>query len=314
MCRRASGQLRSACIAVLVLSALTLSCWFAWSHYRTSRLRGLMLRIGADDAPPYYEFGKDGTVTGLIPDILNEAARHLGIVLIWIPIRDKTPEEAVGSIVDLWPALHESPQRLARFHMTKPWLDSGFFLLTREQDPWKSPADLAGRRVAFLDTVFSRVRVKELYPGSIDLPEPSKIQAVVAVCRQQAAAAFIDRRVGEYLLLHRPHGCESTDFHIRYEKSIAPEMSVMSPKELGPVADMLRDEAVRTASSEVLARELDKWDPLSAAESQSLLALRRFEEDRREMLLGLLAIGIWLALLLRQNLRIKKTSRLIAEA
>lgn len=311
---RSLGLFRQLCVVALILSVCAASLGFVWSQYQANRFRGMTLRVGAEEAPPYFEFGKDGAVSGLIPDILNEAAQRLGITLVWIPVRDKTPEQAVGSEVELWPALHPSPELRERFHLTKPWLDSGYLMITREQDGWNSQGDLANKPIAFQDTDFNTGALKELYPTSPAVPESSDVKAFTAVCRHQAGAALVDSRIGEYLVLHRPRGCESTDLHLRYENSLAPELDVMSTKEIATVADALRDELARTVSSQALDGESDKWAPLSTTESRSLAALRRYEEDKREMILGLLAFTVIGVFLFLENRNIKKTARLVAEA
>lgn len=308
------GRLWRLCVAGLPLCALAFSAWLVWSHYTRERFSGMTLRVGANDAPPYFLFGNDGAVTGLVPDILNQAAQRLGITLIWIPVHDKAPDDAVGSEVDLWPVIHPSAERRARFYTTKPWLDTGYFLLTREQDGLDSPGDLNGKRIAYSESPFDIDSIAKLYPGSIGVAKLNNIEAVTELCLQQADAAFVDSRVGEYLLLHRTKGCNSTNFHIQYENAINPEMDVMSTKEISAVADALRNEIARIASTQALSSELDKWAPLSAAETRSLLALRRYEDDQREMLIGLFAFVTMAGLLLWENHHIRKSAQLVAQA
>jgi PAS domain S-box-containing protein len=296
-----------------VVCTLAIAIFVMAPGVRDRRFRGMTLRVGADEAPPYYHFGKDNTVSGFIPDIVNLACQRLGIAVIWIPLRDKTPEEAVGNEVDLWPALHATPERMARFHMTKPWLDGGDFLITRESGKALSP-DAPNARIAYYHMAYNVQSVHRLFPKSQELPTAREVDAVSAVCEQRADAAFVDNRAGEHILLHRPKACNSVDLQVRYENGLDSQMRLMSTKEIAPVADALRNEITRLFSTDVLSAELDKWAPLSAADSRSVLALRRMEEYRRRRNVGIPIILLLCGLLARDNWRIRKTARLLKEA
>ncbi len=311
---RVLGRLKVFCIAGLLLCALAIAGWLLWSHYAAQPYRGMTLRVGAQDAPPYYRIGNDGAVTGLVPDVLKQAAQRMDIGLIWIPVHDKTPEAVLGSAVDLWPVIHPTPEQRAGFHITKPWLSSGYFLLTREQNHLDSQVEGKTRRIAFFGSSFDSASVAELYPESRPLSKPSAEAAVIALCLQQADAAFVDSFASEYLLLHRPKACNSTNFHIQHENAVDPQMSVMSTKEMSAVADALSNELARAAAAQVISTELDKWAPLSVAETRSLLELFKDQDEVRELLFGLLSFVIIAGLLLSENRRTRKTARLADEA
>src|SRR5690349_23490778 len=43
-------------------------------------------RIGAEESPPYMALGPDGTASGFVVDVINEAANRSGIKLKWVPL------------------------------------------------------------------------------------------------------------------------------------------------------------------------------------------------------------------------------------
>ncbi len=311
---RRFGSLAKLVITAVLVCSVAIAGLILWSNHRLQRFRGTMLRVGADDRPPYYHFGKDGTVEGLVPDLVNAAAGHLGITLIWIPVRDQTPDAAVGTEVDLWPALHYTAERGSRFHITRPWLDSGNFLLTREPEFASPPAFLESPRIAYYRSSFNVTNVARLYPGSRPVEKNTVAEAVSALCLDAADAAFIDSRVGEYFLLHRPNGCESTSFQVRYVHNVATQMSLMSTKQTAAIADALGDEVARTLNTQALSAELDKWAPISAAETRSLLARRRHEEDQREKFFVVAVFMAIAGLLSWDNFRVRKAAARLAEA
>ena len=311
---RSFGRLAKLVIAAVLACSAAIAGLVLWSNSRLQHFRGTTLRVGAEDRPPYYHFDKNVTVEGLVPDMLNRAADHLGIRLIWIPVSDQSPDAAVGTRVDLWPALHYTAERGNRFHVTRPWLDSGTFLLTREQDSANPPAVLEGPRIAYYRSSFNAATVAKLYPQSRAVETGNVADAVSALCLNTADAAFIDSRTGEYFLLHRPQGCESTAFQVKYLDNVATQMSVMSTKQTAAIADALRDEVVRTVDTQTLSAELDKWAPISAAETRSLLARRRQEEDLREKFFVAVMFMAIAGLLSWDNFRVRRGAARLAEA
>ncbi|HEX4750699.1 MAG TPA: response regulator [Bryobacteraceae bacterium] len=307
------GRAKQLALTVLLLGVVGLSAYVAHSRTRENLFRGMTLRVGADDRPPYYQFGKGGTVEGLVPDILNEAAKRLGITLIWEPITDKSPDDVVGKAVDLWPAVHATPDRQVHFHLTKSWVDSAYFLLSRDETQPGTPVNSIDR-IATTKAAFNDKSLARAHPQARAVYVSSSAEAVSALCLHRADAAFVENRVGEYLLLHRPRECQAINLRAKFENGLDKGMSLMSTRQTAAAADALREQVVRMYSAERLSAELDKWAPISASETHMLLALRNDEDEKRLRLFRIAAFAIIVGLLGLENCRIRRSAGLLSEA
>ena len=80
-------------------------------------------------------------------DVLNEVARRLDMRLQWVPTGGSLDEALETEKVDLWPVVSIRDERKHRLHLTEPWLENRFCLLSlAERNIW-SPKDTAGKRV-----------------------------------------------------------------------------------------------------------------------------------------------------------------------
>src|SRR5271165_1186363 len=106
----------------LSLLALAVGGALFWSHYRF-RAPPQPVRIGIDNAPPYQILRADGGVEGLSVDMIGAAAQRLGIRVVFVPIRNLVPDEALRlGVVDIWPAAAPTEERRRWLHATEPWL------------------------------------------------------------------------------------------------------------------------------------------------------------------------------------------------
>ena len=96
-----------------------------------------------DQAPPYYLLSPDGSVQGLAVEVLREAARRRGIQLEWVPLAGPLDVALRQHMVDLWPIVGVTPARRREFHLTEPWIDNDFVLLSLQGTAVATVADTA---------------------------------------------------------------------------------------------------------------------------------------------------------------------------
>ena len=94
-----------------------------------------VLRIGAWPGPPFEIVNADGTVTGLGPDVVNEAARRLGIRLRWVNPKLGPEELLPQGELELWGAMSATPKRKEMFFLTRPWAENIFGLVSSRPIP-----------------------------------------------------------------------------------------------------------------------------------------------------------------------------------
>jgi PAS domain S-box-containing protein len=299
-----------AVISLIAIAALTVVARHSSSH----RFAGRRVRVGADSAPPYYLLESDGSVKGLAVDVLNAAARRRGIVLEWIPVPRVPFGEAVGTIVDMWPAVASTPERRARFHFTKPWLENTYCLLSLKSSNILTAADLHGRVLMHVDGQRAARFARQMFPAAISSIKPTHIAVMQSVCSGEAAGALLDARVVDFSLLERPSGCEGAAFRIQLVHDANNPVSIMSTKQLAPVADALRDEISALAATGALTASLEKWSIFSAGEMRLILALRETQQRNHEVIIGLAALVLTCLMLVWQVHRTTTAKRLAQHA
>ena len=291
------------------LAALVLVAGWTFAVRNASdSFAGHTVRVGADSAPPYYMLGADGSVSGgLAVDVLNEAARRHKIALQWIPVTRIPLDEAIRThLVDLWPAVTPTPEREARFHLTTPWLENTFSLLSLEQSGISSTAGLDHRRLAHVAAPATTALVRRTVPGAISISKPTHLGVIQAVCSGEADAGFVDARVLDSILLDRPKGCSSASLRIQYLSELHNPIGILSTREAGPVADVLRAEISKMGADGTLGADLDRWSSLSAHETKSLVALNAAQHRNRYITAGSFGLAFLAALFAWAYLRARR--------
>ncbi len=239
--------------------------------------------------------------------MINEAARRRGISVIWTLVPGKTVDEALAShLVDIWPAAGVTEQRKLWLHATTPWLSNRYALISLDTGAQASsqPATLALIRTPIIAAL-----VDARFATSSQQVYPSRDRAAQAVCVGIAEAALIEHRYLDTILLKRPPGCESAILQVSAVPGLSLDLAILSNPSSAGIADELRAEIARLASSGVMTASLERWAPFSAAETRSEYALREADRKRKlatyeiaiAILLGI--VGIW------QSLRMRKIAQ-----
>ncbi len=246
-----------------------------------------VVRVGIDHAPPYQMIRADGGVEGLSVDLLSEAARRRGITLVFVPIRGLLPDEALrAGVVDLWPASAVTEERRRWLHITEPWLRNRYALVFLAETREEIPRVIAQKR----SPITAQLLAKQ-FPQARLLDKGERWDALQAVCRGEAKAAFMEMRYLDSALLDRPPGCETARFRVQLVRGAKMELAILAQPPFAGVADALRAEIGHLASEGRMAASLDRWSPFSSSETQSMYALR--EAERRQQLFR---YGLWTGL------------------
>ena len=236
-------------IGALVCVAAGLGTWWWWSSDRIDGQR--VWRIGADEAPPYYFLRPDGRIEGLAVDVLNAAARRSGVNLKWVRVEaPETLDDAFrAGRVDLWPAVAETPGRARHHRFTEPWLENSYGLLTRTDldPPVERVEDVGGRMIAIRGSAIFRHLASQKLPAATWREYPQREQTVQAVCRGEAAAAVVEVRFLDTIMMERPEGCERAKFRLVMIPGALTQLRVMATPEAEAVALRLRREITSLA-------------------------------------------------------------------
>ncbi|MCX6599237.1 MAG: response regulator [Acidobacteria bacterium] len=274
----------------------------AWTGWLRPVASPPVLRVGYDDSPPFTIPTSPGSTgpsdptgpgdpTGLSVEVLGTAALARNIKLEWVRT-DLRPDEALAQgQVDLWPALGVTPERAGRWHLTKPWMQNNFSLISRGQAPGDPPMSAVGRKVAHPAFPLARRIAGSFLAGSQLLPYSSFQTALQAVCRGEAEMALVEARAAEEFLMQRPLGCEAIRLAIRSIEGATSDIAIAAVKEKAPLVDDLRREISAMAADGRLGLIMDRW-LYSADQAKSLYQMQQAEQLRQWLVGGLLFVAL----------------------
>jgi diguanylate cyclase (GGDEF)-like protein/PAS domain S-box-containing protein len=288
-----------AAAALILPVGIAIGAWFLSNRYPAPQRS---VRVGVDHSPPFYSIHPDGSVDGLAVDVLNEAARRRGIKLLWTPLHDTPLDTALARrVVQIWPLVAATPDRRAKLYLTEPWLESDYILLSLQEHPIRNANDAAGQVVAHARLRFTKMIADQRLSRSKELIRIFRVEAIQAVCTGDAAAALVEGRVLDAILLARPPGCEAAHFHISALPGAVSSLRIAAVPEARATAMALRDEIRNLTADGFLGSKLDEWSPFSASGTRSIWA----EQDANKrskvyrfflVLIVALALGLaWLA-------------------
>ena len=271
------------------------------------------VRIGADNAPPYSTWYPDGHVEGFAVDILEEAARRARTRLIWTRTKEGGDPSLQAGAVELWPVIGHLPERLKRFHITRPWLRNDYVLASARRRQFRPEDVHDGVRVAFVRGPMTIDRMGRFLPGAVRVETESRRAAVEALCRGAADAALVDMTLLQNLLLaRRPADCTDFVFHTEVMRGAAIDLGIGAARGSESVADRLRDEIDSLRSDGFFARRLAYWNPFAITETDLLFREQDWRWHGRIFAVAFGAVLLLAAVLFWQN-RLVSSARRAAE-
>ncbi len=267
-----------------------------WPVPRSTILR--RVRIGADHSPPYYYLRADGKIEGLGVDVLNAAASRAGITLTWMPIHTRLEDEFDSGRLDILPAASITPQRIAKYHFTEPWLINNFCLISKSDSGIQSPQDTAGRKVAVWFPTLIQKLARQFLPLATMVLAESREEALTDLCSGVADSALLETRFLDSAMLQRPAACEKTNFQVAIVRDATTQLSVSSTWQAAPTAELLHDDISALALDGTLFQIMERWASFSSPDSRSAHALAEAQRLSRFYAFGLaltLAAGMILA-------------------
>ena len=286
------GLLLLACAAGL----MTIVAWALWGGKRIDRTK--VYTIGYGDDAPFHFKGKDGKPSGLAVEMVAEAARRKGIKLKWLESTGLNPG------VDLWVLFTFLPERLTRFHITEPYLETESWFVVLAGSSVHEVEDLKTARISFLDFDIHRRNLAILLPDMKPVPVQTSKQALDQVDAGVADAAYIDQYAVLAALLEsaprRP---------MRIVPSHAPtgRMGIGATFACAAVADEIREGMRPMADDGSIASIVGRWGLFPNVTTDMIEGLVNAHRRVRWLTAGVTALSsfllamIWLAMRLRSQ-------------
>ncbi len=161
--------------------------------------------MGLDDSFPPMGFRDDNNeIVGFDIDMAKEVTKRLGMELKLQPIdwASKELELSTGKITCIWNGLSVSPAREEAMTLSKPYLANRMIIITNQDSPLKTKADLEGKKVG-LQTGSTAVAALEKDPISKKLNQVTYENNVLALTDLNIGridAVVMDEVVARYMI------------------------------------------------------------------------------------------------------------------
>jgi signal transduction histidine kinase/ActR/RegA family two-component response regulator len=253
------------CIAAALLCVCGVSCG------REVKTPAGPVRIGFNDAFPYYAKDSDGKPEGFAFEAIDEAASRLRIPLEWVYYEGEPDDAIVNGVVDLWPRLSISAERRSRFHVTEPWMRMSFCLLTPRAPGSRWAQKRFPDRIAVDGTYGATETVRGHFKSQSIYVYPGANATAEGVCRGEADAAFLEYRVGMVLLMDKPAGCRAVDLLPIPLDEPSVTAGLGARREHAATAEALRQMLEQLSQDGSMARLQAKWFHDAPSEVETIL-------------------------------------------
>lgn len=266
------------------------------------------LKVGYLEYPPYAYRDPQGQMHGFTYEMLEGAARSAGIRLQW-RYSPEGPETGLEKKnFDIWFGGVPTPERVARFHFTRPYWQTDWLLLVDRKLNIRSLEEVAGRSISVQDFSVNRM----LFSKKLSFAKPHYFvkpdDVMASICRGETAGMFGDINYLHLFLLLRPSSCREMDFRFVTVPGAVLEVSLMTRPEAAAMADQIRDGIDKLAMSGETTEIITKY--LAGASGGTKFLVRAVERYRARMSLYwglsvatllLAAMGIFTFVLRRKN-------------
>ena len=107
---------------------------FCAAYYGSSHSGKATLRMGSSIFPPYIQPRVSGAPGGLAAALVTRAADLADIRIEWVDIGLQPADEALAkNVIDAYPLLTVTDERLRRFHMSEPWWENDMALISLDR-------------------------------------------------------------------------------------------------------------------------------------------------------------------------------------
>ncbi len=295
-----------------IVALLAAVAGLTWYWLLPPNFAGRVYRIGWMISPPFQVRGPDGGPAGISVELVNQAARRLGIKLQWRFWKDSSESALVSNSVDLWPLITITPERLKVLHITEPYLQHEHCLLVRDDASYTRAEDLATAKVGMANANIDARILHSVLPSAVPVPRADIEEVINDVCRRAADGAFMDRFTATAVLLQQS-GCDGHALRWIPIPQLHAQLGVGSTFESRDAADAIRREIGALAQEGKLTRIFSQWGYMSGQDAAVMTVI---DSKRRESRLFIIALVFALMFLLAcwQTLRLMREKTRTVEA
>jgi signal transduction histidine kinase/DNA-binding response OmpR family regulator len=259
---------------------------------RTPDLRERTFRAGYEEVPPSQFLAKDGSAKGAVIDVMEEAARHRGIRLIWVNGGVGSERSLSAGEADIWPIFSDLPWRRSRFFVSRPYSFVRYWLVVDQNSPLTNSNQMKGRTIAAkYPPGMMEASARWFFPEARVERQPDDSGIFHAICSGEADGAIVAERVEQRIGEVRTGACAGHSFRylpIPDGYGNAGIGAVRGNWEAIRAAKALRDELSEMAGDGTMAGMYFRWYHES---NNDTLTIDLTEEAKQRNLLLTVAAG-----------------------
>ena len=278
------------------------------------KFRQKVYRIGWQSDPPFQEQATDGSPSGMVIELVKDAARKRGIRLQWVWYPRGVDAALRSHDVDLWPLVTIIPERKSVVYISKPYFEHENVLLVRVDSPYHGRDDLTTARIGYYDLPINHRLLSSVLPQAELIGASTQKANIEALCAHRTEAAFLDEFTANSVLFSGL-ACISEPVRVISIAGVRTSLGVGATLESGPVADEIRRGLDDVAAEGGVDKVLSNLGQLSLGNLAYFSDLQNAGRRERWLLAALVIFGILLGLSLSAwyRIRIQKNRIAIAE-
>ncbi len=270
--------------------------WADWAPYRPPQRP---LRIGLWHGPPFEIVYPDGRVGGLGPDVVNEAARRLGIRLQWVSPREGPEQLLPSGQLDLWGNMSVTPERRRRLFLTQAWSENHYGLVSLA-GKGRRPNEVVGA----INSPVSLYMVGQVKASAPLRKYEDRDRLFDALCVGEIGYFLIDQRSLVQNAMKRSPACRGASFEVTFLPHTQLEIATGAAPGMETHAKTIRREIDRMAIDGTLGRISAPY-AVGLGSTDWMLKLSEAERRQQSLQLGIGLTALVVVMITWQGRRVR---------
>jgi len=299
---------RKAAVIASLLGAGTVLLYFSQRSNRAN----VVLKMGYNNFPPFVVTGSDGAPSGLAVEIVKAAAARTHIELKWVAAGDGLDSALRKGVVDIYPMLTLTPERVAEFHTSESWWENESALVSLATTRMHAGPETAGKKIAIRGLPVLKAIATKVFPRAELEIIPRVDDMAEALCRGKVQGVFLDVRLLQSQLLRGPVVCAGHPLYVASVERGNLSLGSVARKEVAGTADRLYAAIAELAIDGTLSQAASRWSMISSFQNRHMKEILEARQRAALMRYGMAGLIVILVLTWLQTNRIRR-ARVAAE-
>jgi diguanylate cyclase (GGDEF)-like protein len=299
---------------LFAVGAILLLCLAAFSGIRHwDFFHRPLVRVAYNRFPPYVDVGPHGVPVGFAVETLTQAARRARVDIRWVEIPGSAEDAFFAGKADLYPLMTVTPERQSQLHMSPPWWENQFALISTSGAEIQDAAAANGKAIATRAGIIKTLSLR-LFPGARFVEMTTLQEMEAALCAKRTDGFLSDVRLLQTQLLQRTAGCEGQALYALSVPDSRLALGTASTKAAASANDRIFREIAKLALDGTLSRTAAAWGIFAPFDTARLKQVVDAEANETILTRVLIATLFVLTLSLIQTNMVRRSKRVAESA